>query len=531
MNSYDLISFSVNNFRVFSEKKRFCLSPLTILTGTNSSGKSSFTKALLLLTKSYQSNGLRHLNLMDPDLKIGGYESIINSFTNQREISFGLEIEVQDLDSFSYHPALYYVELIFNEEGLQSFEIYNKSDLLLRRSWDIELNEVVESYIKLSEEVFNQKKLMKVFIKSTKNQLKDIQGIFLNYLESTRAVHRSSRMMSIPDKADLIAEEYRTITEGLKVFGRVGKERFSELDENGEPLSGTIDIIYNVNPIIKEVLPSTLHNKLSKEILNLHLKDFVNFEYLAELDHFPLEMLKELFNRFEFIEGIRATQEIVYTKSNSSNFFNILSQITKENSSVFKKLEKWLVKEFKLIHLENGQKIEDVISIRKIEGYGYQLQIKKNGKEIGLNGLGYGVSQLLPILVRVALNPGAIFIIEEPESNLHPALQSKLADFFLSVIKNVRYLPPAKFIIETHSEYFIRKLQYLTASSSSKLKAKDTVIFYFYHPDEIPPGEDQIKQIKISEDSTLSDDFGTGFFDESDRLAISVWNMIQSKNN
>ncbi len=86
-----------------------------------------------------------------------------------------------------------------------------------------------------------------------------------------------------------------------------------------------------------------------------------------------------------------------------------------------------------------------------------------------------------------------------------------------------------QFIIETHSEYLIRKLQYLTAKE--KAKPTDTVIYYFYHPDKVLVGEDQVKKIYINDDGSLTDDFGSGFFDESDKIAISLWNITKSRKN
>ena len=83
------------------------------------------------------------------------------------------------------------------------------------------------------------------------------------------------------------------------------------------------------------------------------------------------------------------------------------------------------------------------------------------------------------------------------------------------------------FIVETHSEYLIRKLQYLTAKE--KIKSDDTVIYYFYHPEEVPKGEKQIKKLTIRDDGMMDGDFGEGFFDESSRLTMDLL-KIQSQN-
>ena len=185
--------------------------------------------------------------------------------------------------------------------------------------------------------------------------------------------------------------------------------------------------------------------------------------------------------RFQFIDGVRATQEIIYTKGNSPSFYKILSEVYSKPDNIFLQLRRWLVDNFKLIQLQEGEKIEDVIKLNQVSGYGYMFQIKKNGKDIGLHGLGYGVAQLLPILLKVLLHPTAIFIIEEPESNLHPALQSKLADFFTNAVNHLPFLPSPRFIIETHSEYLIRKLQYITGKE--EFKPAQSQIYYFNHPD------------------------------------------------
>ena len=48
-------------------------------------------------------------------------------------------------------------------------------------------------------------------------------------------------------------------------------------------------------------------------------------------------------------------------------------------------------------------------------------------------------------------------LLEEPEANLHPAFQSKLADLFSEVAVDYEQ----QLIVETHSEYMVRKFQYL----------------------------------------------------------------------
>ena len=115
---------------------------------------------------------------------------------------------------------------------------------------------------------------------------------------------------------------------------------------------------------------------------------------------------------------------------------------------------------------------------------------------------------------------GRLFIIEEPESNLHPNNQTKLADLFIDAAWKFGH----QFLIETHSEYLVRKLQFFIASG--KIKAEDVQIYYF------DKGENNVLKvvpINILSDGSLSKPFGTGFFDESDRIALDLF--IARKNN
>ena len=180
--------------------------------------------------------------------------------------------------------------------------------------------------------------------------------------------------------------------------------------------------------------------------------------------------------------------------------------------------------------------IQGQMIFKDIDGIGIQIKIIKNSAEIDLCDIGYGYSKLLPILYLLWIKRTEAtweqrdmhFILEEPESNLHPSLQSRLGDFFTSLIKDNIVSSITKenktqigLIIETHSEYLIRKLQYLTAKG--ELKTDDTVIYYFYHPDKVPEGEKQVYKINIDDRGRLTKNFGEGFFDVAGELEFLLY--------
>ena len=88
----------------------------------------------------------------------------------------------------------------------------------------------------------------------------------------------------------------------------------------------------------------------------------------------------------------------------------------------------------------------------------YEVRVKKteHSSEVFITDVGFGVSQVLPVLVMCYYVPeGSILLLEQPELHLHPSAQCWLADVFIDAIKN----RGVQIIVESHSEHFVRRLQ------------------------------------------------------------------------
>lgn len=110
-----------------------------------------------------------------------------------------------------------------------------------------------------------------------------------------------------------------------------------------------------------------------------------------------------------------------------------------------------------------------------------------------------------------------LIIIEEPEQNLHPALQSKLIDWFIS-IKN----HGVDVLVETHSEYLIRRSQVLVAEAKYKSEQELTekCPFKVYYLPET--GKGMPYEMQYSTHGNFTRPFGDGFYDEADNLAMRL---------
>ncbi|WP_250507114.1 DUF3696 domain-containing protein [Caballeronia sp. GAFFF3] len=159
---------------------------------------------------------------------------------------------------------------------------------------------------------------------------------------------------------------------------------------------------------------------------------------------------------------------------------------------------------------------------------GHELRVSTNNSPgfHDLTHVGVGVSQVLPILVQALLvEPGACLIFEQPELHLHPKVQTRLADFFVSVA-----VLGKQCIIETHSEYLINELRYLAVLAQDKEVSKLTTVYFVEKHAEGSVYE----PLRFNEYGTISN-WPQGFFDESEELAAetirAAMNKRKRKNN
>jgi hypothetical protein len=119
----------------------------------------------------------------------------------------------------------------------------------------------------------------------------------------------------------------------------------------------------------------------------------------------------------------------------------------------------------------------DSISIRslgKTESDPFQVRLKIAGPPVNLIDVGYGVSQVLPVLVSTALKSAShLFLFQQPEVHLHPRAQAELATVFASLVRNRRM----QLVIETHSDYLVDRLR--SSVREGKLDPNDVLILYF----------------------------------------------------
>ena len=132
----------------------------------------------------------------------------------------------------------------------------------------------------------------------------------------------------------------------------------------------------------------------------------------------------------------------------------------------------WLVEKVSAWLARMGVADALVLERQGRSGY-FEVTIKGEGRRANITDVGFGVSQVLPMLVLAYFVPrGATIIAEQPELHLHPRAQVGLADLMVEVARE----RGVQFLVETHSEYLFRRIQFLIADE--KLGPDDCRLYF-----------------------------------------------------
>ena len=123
----------------------------------------------------------------------------------------------------------------------------------------------------------------------------------------------------------------------------------------------------------------------------------------------------------------------------------------------------------------------DVKLLSKADGGPFALQLRKFGRRLkgprrNLADLGYGVSQVLPIITEL-LKPNSqpMYLLQQPEVHLHPSAQASLGTLLCSVAAQ----GSAQLFIETHSDHLLNRIRMDVRDGRTELRPDEVSILYF----------------------------------------------------
>lgn len=528
-------SYTLRNFRVFNDDGgTIHFAPLTILTGCNSSGKSSFTKSIKLvqpllcqLAKNLKDGSFHsftdyYANFTCGQHKLGSFEKVINWLSDDDEFTVEYSTQVMAYSGRSVRVAITFSPLDTAPDAYSPEQ----------DTWQV--CSIDRNFTDKPRHLNRNRQIPYAGIRRILISDDETAQLIYEYhhgtdLQENAAIHTFQRLADMltcfvdeskaDDDAHVICR--RRIPIPYKRFRYEHSEAINTSDSDILSTWGTradtgSDIRVDIEQFAELVCTEALC--AAEDITNA---------YFIEIDRSNLQRIYLFENQgTSFNTNLERYIQIpdVITIDNPDN-----PNATSGNSYVKGTfINKWL------------KRLLDVrLTVEPApEGIGIYVYLIKTVNrrkvKVSIADMGYGITPLIAMLVRIEYqicqyvswsgtaygryNAATIFI-EEPESNLHPNFQSLLADIFVDAASNY----PIRFVFETHSEYFVRKFQVLVASRH--IKPDQISINYLYDPDprRRPANEPQVKHINIKENGGLTARFGTGFFDESTRLSTELF--------
>ena len=119
----------------------------------------------------------------------------------------------------------------------------------------------------------------------------------------------------------------------------------------------------------------------------------------------------------------------------------------------------------------------DTIEINNLgdkKGSPFSINVSYDTLPIRITNVGYGVSQILPIIVEILTSTNDTIAIQQPEVHLHPKAQAAFGDLvYKSASENKN-----AFYIETHSDFTINRFRYNLYKSDNPRKPTSQVLFF-----------------------------------------------------
>ena len=156
-----------------------------------------------------------------------------------------------------------------------------------------------------------------------------------------------------------------------------------------------------------------------------------------------------------------------------------------------------------------------------------RVKVSPRSEEVRLTDVGFGISQVLPVVVQTFYAPAqSTVIMEQPEIHLHPSVQSALADLLLAGITAREDSQPRgiQLIIESHSEHLLRRLQRRIAEGS--VDQSDVAL---YVCSQTSAGNSSIERLEVDRHGDILNWPHDFFGDELEDVAIQAELALQQR--
>lgn len=425
---------SFQNFKSWEDTGEIKLAPITGFFGTNSSGKSAILQFLLMLKQTMESSDRKQILHTGDDktyVNLGNFYDIAHNHTIPSAITFSLEWDIPEILT------------IFDPESPKENQeaLFYINRLAFSSKIQLQKNQI----------------FVDNFYYKFKSESQDI--IFKLQLNEQKIYS----LRSNPYK-EIVA--YKLEAQGYEL------KSIASLD-----LHWLIPVPIKNYGFPNQAISNFKNTSFLLGFSLAYEKAFQKIYYLGPLREYPKRIYSWVGGEPQDV-GHRG--ELAIPALLASRKKNLGNQMNIE-----KKVAYWL-KELGLIDSFR------VAAIAENRQY-YEVRVKRspNSSEVLITDVGFGVSQILPVLVLCYYAPeGSTIILEQPEIHLHPSVQSGLADVFIDVIQNRQI----QIILESHSEHLLHRLQRRIAEKKDGLTNRDISLYFC---DMTPEGNSKLTILEI----------------------------------
>jgi predicted ATPase len=507
-----LQEYQLTNFKAFAGPETIPIKPITLIYGPNSSGKSSILQSLLLLKQTLQETESTETLLLPQGIfaKLGSYREFVHRHDVNQPFSFKVLFKAKPLEPLIKIDSLLAEQLdetpilglritfAYDEEMLNAVfsavEVFvgNESSPAVIYKPEtglgtaLKLDQINPNH-NLWQTWWEKHKISiaKNFRKQVIDDLKQLKDTYpLSVVENFTAKNGKNKLREALQKAHAYLKEQQSqmkkeepeyeklqeyqelsdkldeITELQRLWQRFDKYTLEKAVEDFSKVIQYSSFVYHQNflPIgLKEI--SLEEPPLEINYLSQVYGGFGTAEYLWDLTEPVCSLLQSFLVKTVYIGPLRDYPERLYVLSNNSSqevgqSGKLVPELLYKNSTLLKKVNQQLEK----LELEYKLKITSFVdqdNKQPSEIFALRLEKKNTGINVSLLDVGFGVSQVIPVIVQSMLSENKTILVEQPEIHLHPKLQAELGDIFIeSALGEQRNTV----ILETHSEHLLLRI-------------------------------------------------------------------------
>ncbi|WP_052947406.1 DUF3696 domain-containing protein [Aneurinibacillus tyrosinisolvens] len=459
-------SIAVSNFKSFSEEVKLSLKELNVLTGINSTGKTTLLQAFLLLKQTFEE---KHPQLMleGPYVSPGSFKEIVHNYDISKEITFTLEFSYDLQGQDSQHPSIK--------------RIYNAVKRIISQPHGVDLV--------LS---FGFKEVEGEICVST------YEVAYTFHIGSGKCVESKLRVKQLSNGQYSITIENEL--EEIELADRFSEKNFSNREVE---FSGLFPVEFHGMSQDYGATYGMIPALYSHAVLDLIAYAFQQVSYIGPLRGEP-QWLYQYAGVPKQMDrsGHYAAYFFNKEKDKPITYFTSPTGELKEGT-LAEAVNYWFSDQFNITQAANTNQVHEKAL------YVYLTAGTESELPVNLAGVGFGISQLLPIIVAgLRLPEGSLFIVEQPEVHLHPYAQSVLGDFLLCLARK-----GVSVIVETHSDHMIHRLRRRIVEDAEGKMQEQIGMFFVVNPG----GKGAKLQELIIDELGIIQNWPPGFFDQSEK--------------